>query len=262
MVKKLLAAIVLGLATLAHTADIIPPKQTIIQIGGGGSDPTKVPLAGGTMTGSLIMGTGDSSVVLSTSGVITSTGTLTIGASTNLTIEPGNDLTLVSTGTLLIRSTNGTADMPIRLMGRSNGIGYFVLPIINNEGGGVAILLSTSTTFDPNYAPALVLNNPSTNPDLSLGIASGYGTLELMDGEAALRVQGSTPEVYVNTSSVTISGGGGTIHFTSGSGNMSGLSNLTLPSVVNTGQALCKNASGHLSACTSVVGAGGTCTCP
>lgn len=262
MLRKSIAAIVLGLAALTHAAELIPPKQTIIQVGGGGSDPTKVPLAGGTMTGSLVMGTGPSSVVLSTSGVITSTGSLSITSPTDLALNGPDNLTLDTTGLLIIRSTNTSNDLPIQFRGRnSNSINYFVTSFINTDGGGVALLLSTTPVLNPSGdAPALVLNNPGPNQDISLGIGPGYGTLELRSGEFLARIQGFTTELAVNQSSITLNAS--TNYFGSGQSDFSGNTSLKLPGSVGTGSALCKNASGLIKTCTSAVGVGGTCTCP
>lgn len=232
---KFLLALLL-IAGPAKASDISPAKRTTIQIGGGGgNDPTKLPLAGGTMAGNIIMSNGTQVSLSSGPGSSQQGG---IRYSTN------------TSGGLILEASDGD-------------LGGTVFNFVSRNGSVVAIFLSTSPVLDTGSG-SIVYNKL----DQSLEIVSGPngGSLILDKSGAILRKEGGLASFEVYSTSAVIKAQN--INFEAGAGTLKSnasvndftLGTMKLPGT--TGKALCVNALNTLSVCTSGVTASGICTCP
>ncbi len=122
---------------------------------------------------------------------------------------------------------------------------------IGSGGAGTKIGMTVTNNLvggSPNTIPFAVTSQIYQSPPLQTW-GSTTAIFSVVDGSGNFIIGGSTPTSAfdVKNGSITIRGVG------------AGLSIVGGPV---TGSALCLNASNALSVCTSIVGAGGTCTCP
>ena len=127
----------------------------------------------------------------------------------------------------------------IQLTAVPGSLGAGVINLFAPGSDTIAVLLSTGT--DPSNSAGIVYNG--TTGEFSVGGKAGSGTVALKPGEALVIVEGGTSNVQVLPAQVNVNGP------------------LHLPTVTS-GFALCINGSGQVKTCTSVVSAGGACTCP
>jgi hypothetical protein len=334
--KILVALILVCVTSFARAADIIPAKRTIINVSGGGSDPTKLPLAGGTMTGDIIM-SGGTGVEFSTSATGSSAESMRLSYTTdngghgnikvpvnqsfdfsviNFISSPtaGGFVLLFSTQTIF-DSNNTFPSITMSTSGRiqiesgANGDGLNIRPgdsVQLSLGGGAEFMELNSTrtslsggvgtqvtvqnqdgqsiTFDKSSTTVggaevvlnvrsggrLYMNSDnwiSSGTQINIGEVGGnFGNVNLQPNGAVLNVQGTTNKLDISNLSATLRAPAITINGTTSVSILSTLLELgsagTIHSAQPTGKAVCWNASGNLSTCTSVVGAGGGCTCP
>jgi len=229
--KKLLLAL-LALVGSVQAAELIPPKQTIIVVGGG-SDPTKLPLAGGTLTGDLDMSSG------------TAVNFLAAGS------------TDVIAGVGIASDTAGGFD----ISAAAGGFGVSLFKLRATTPNEVVLVFSTSPFINPADV-ATISWDPASNRFSMNTNGSQPGGVLFQPGHASLVVDGGGASFDAFASSATI----GTTTGLNITGPTIIGSALTTNGTVNinamtTGKALCLNGSQRLSVCTSAVDGSGLCTC-
>jgi hypothetical protein len=297
MLFKLMIFAGLLLASLGHAADITGRKLTVINIGGGSNnDPTKLPLLGGTMVGTINMAS--PSIVVTTStlvGIKVSTPGmsvslrqdeaaglfgvfLTSGANTAF-FGPSlldNRTLLESSDNIIIDQTNDPVDRAnILFTGTKSSLYDSTIYQFRSPPGalnGTNLLFSSSTTISS-------MGNNTGNIQWKPGgieIDGGvnlFGEVSLIDHQAQLKLNGGvspgrftvfTSSAMINGQGISIISGGSTnITITSGGAvDLRASGSVLPPSGIPHLKALCINAINQLSACTTVVDIAGGCTCP
>lgn len=279
-----LAAILAATPCEAANISLKKTGSTIIFTGGGGSDPTKLPLAGGVLTGpttseaTLILQSTPTSLIVygdivssrATSSIEMTTGTFamlqsTAGVIGNLEASTGVFNTLQSTtgvfsvisGTMAALmnvsvSTGYGAATPIYSQGNdATGIAANFLCQTGTLGGCATVVSNTAggtagvlATRDGGSSYAAMTRGTDR---ATFGSTASSAGMEIFDsGKAELFSSGGQPAI--------INGNGGNVEL-QGAG-------VKVPAGIATGYALCINASSMLSVCTSAVAVDGSCTCP
>lgn len=281
--RLLLALALAGLWSSAIAANFDPAKQTNIFVGGG-SDPTKLPLAGGTETGPVYstsfiqVGT-----TTETNTWISSNGVQTTGFISSSHVAVGYSSTTLPSPPMAVHG--GDADgVGFRLMaelGTTAPTGAWAMVGSTSAFAAnrpIGVLIAKGTSY-PSDVLALLFYDPSTGL-LSLNPAGGSGgSLNMSDtGDVALTaetshdatVSGGTSATYqaVNVNApVTVQQGPGAFGVLSLGQVSAGITDIRTTTVkfsggVTSGKAMCKNASNVITTCTSVVAVDGSCTCP
>lgn len=232
--NRLLAAILLAVAPVLQAAELIPPKQTIIVVGGG-SDPTKLPLSGGTMTGDISMSTGTAINFLGSS-------------SENL-------------GRIAISSDPAAGGFSWEVT--AGGLGASLITFIPVDGAPQMVLaFSTSAIIDVSNV-AVIAWSPGDGSLVMNSNGPNQGTIDLSPAHGVLNVDGGS-SVEVFPDSVTINAS--TLVNLTGTVNVANQfvtnGTVTHNSATSVNKALCLNSSNVLSVCTSGVTGSGACTCP
>lgn len=162
---------------LTNAADLIPPKTTIVNVGGG-SDPTKLPLAGGTMTGSLTMA---------------ATAQVVIGSSPNSVYG--------SQGPLVVRGHDAQGVVALFNSG-AGSVGSFIHILTTSATPGTVGLVVSSGTIDESL---LSLSYNSTTGELLLEGPASHGEFSMLSN-GNIVLDPNTGGVTVINSSVTVTG--------------------------------------------------------
>lgn len=227
--KYLLAAL-FSLATATKAADIIPPQNVTVVIGGGGSDPSKLPLTGGTMTGPLAFSN--------------------------------------SPGFAQIQASSDALVSGLEVGISSNALGLGLADLKSTGSDKVGLVFSTGPIGTPLLSGQLgfiILDNTPSDRQFQFSMGTNFGAMTLGDTNARLNVNGGSSSFVVYPSSAGIIGSpvvvsGGVLDATQET-------SVQLPATVNIptippSHALCLNASHNISQCTTNLDATGVCTCP
>lgn len=222
--RQILLLALLLLAASANAAELIPANNITITGGGSTTDPTKLPLAGGTMTGPISYST--HSVVISS-----------MGASNDGQVSLVFAAAAGSLGSSIYNLKATDNNHPILTFSNANILDLATVPRLGYEGATGEFSMGAGTAFGGVTLSANLskLGNPGGSVDVRV-----TDTMTEIRGPVTLGSSATTTVAQV------LSVPSGTVNI----------------GLLTTGRALCLNASHNMSVCTSVIDSGGNCTCP